>query len=288
MTRQILGILFIAIFIISCDNKKDYRYVEVGAKTTLGNAKTTEKIIKAINDSSAYLEAYREFCVSLKATKAVGLTAPTEFKLYNDKGEDITNSVLVTDRVKREKEIEEMVSSASKNLFQDGSNAKKITVLDSAKLNELEKYFVKNKDEFSNDNKIWYIPKAAPQYRNLNGIHCYFQTENGVANNLRLRIQYCAKDWIFFSRVQFLIDGKAYDYVPSTTKTEVGNGGISEWSDERLSVSDKDLINALSNGKSAKMKLSGSQNSDIKVISEAQINSIKRTLEFYRAMGGEY
>jgi hypothetical protein len=123
----------------------------------------------------------------------------------------------------------------------------------------------------------------------MNGIYCYFQTENNIPSNLRFRVQYHADDWLFISRIQFSIDGKAYDYIPSDVETDSGNGGrIWEWFDESLDSSDKELIDALANAKSAKMKLIGKQYHDIKAITTEQINSIKRTLEMYNAMGGNY
>jgi hypothetical protein len=72
------------------------------------------------------------------------------------------------------------------------------------------------------------------------------------------------------------------------TETDSGDGGkIWEWFDESVSVSDKQLINALANSKSAKMKLIGRQYFDVKNISQDQIKGIKRTLELYQAMGGK-
>ncbi|MGB8192791.1 MAG: hypothetical protein WCF67_12765, partial [Chitinophagaceae bacterium] len=154
---------------------------------------------------------------------------------------------------------------------------------------ELSKYFKQKNDEFSSDNKIWYKPKSAPEYINRNGLFCYFQTENGIANNLRFTLQYYADDWLFFERVQFSIDGKAYEYTPFKTETDNGNGGhIWEWFDEPLTQSSKEIIRAMFNAKTAKMKLIGRQYYKIKTISLEQINDIKRTIELYQALGGQF
>ena len=101
-------------------------------------------------------------------------------------------------------------------------------------------------------------------------------------------MQYYSDEWLFFNRVQFSIDGKAYEYVPLNTETDNGDGGyIWEWFDESITNSDKDLISALSNAKSAKMKLIGRQYFDIRTISKDQIKNIKRTLDLYKEMGGK-
>jgi hypothetical protein len=307
MTRHLFVVLILLSFFTSCDNKKSYKYVEVVSEDgLLGGTSTKDKdpeTIKATTDSAAYLEAYQNFCISLKVhgdmKKSLGTvySTPKEFKLYNAEGSEISNTIFFADKDKREKEIEDRIfsmrntiqESVDKNKKEKVESFKQTVSIDSAKVKDLQKYYTKHKDEFSNSKKIWYKPKTAPQYTNRNGIYCYFQTEEGIPSNLRFRLQYYADDWLFFKKVQFSIDGKAYDYIPLSTETDSGNGGyIWEWFDESISESDKDLINALANAKSAKMKLIGSQYYDIKTISQEQINSFKRTLELYKALGGQY
>ena len=159
--------------------------------------------------------------------------------------------------------------------------------VDSAKMKELLPYFDVKKDVFDPSGKVWYEPKSAPKYTNQNGIYLYFATQGGKIRPLRFRIQYYAEDWLFFKKVQFSIDGNAYEYVPSRTETDSGDGGmIWEWFDEALNGGDKELIYALTEAKSAKMKFVGQQYYDIKTITQKQVTNMKRTLELYRAMGG--
>ncbi len=306
MTKQLLVIIFSFLILTSCENKKSYKYVEVvNEESLLGRTDRKEKedeVIKASNDSSAYLEAFQKFCISVKVNKdmetSMGKTysTPKDFKLYDDKGNDIS-SISFPNKDIREKEIQERVFAlknsiqelVDKNKKEAQESFSQTASIDSAKVKQLEKLFRIKVDEFSNDNKKWYKPKSAPVYTNANGIYCYFQTENGMPSNLRFRLQYYSDDWLFFSRVQFSIDGKAYEYIPMDTETDSGNGGyIWEWFDESVSESDKELIIALSNAKSAKMKLIGRQYYDIKTINQSQINGIKQTIELYKAMGGQF
>ena len=69
-----------------------------------------------------------------------------------------------------------------------------------------------------------------------------------------------------------------------------GNGGkIWEWADEAIQdESDKDLVNALVNAKSAKMKLIGAQYYEIKAITKGQLASMRKTLQLYNAFGGDF
>lgn len=307
MTRQFLVLILIAASLAACDNSKSYKYVEVSAEQGfLGGVEKKEKepkTIKAASDSAAYMAAFQSFCISVKVNKdmkqSLGMvySTPIKFKLLNDKGEDIVSTISFTDKEKLEKEISERVfamsntiqESVDKNKADDAKQFQATAKIDSAKIKDLTKYFRQKKDEFSNNNKIWFEPKSAPQYTNRNGLYCYFQTENGIPSNLRLKFQYYAEDWLFFGKIQFAIDGKTYEYVPDDTETDSGDGGkIWEWCDQSLSQSDKELIYALANAKNAKMKIIGKQYYDKKIVSQEQIKSIKQALDLYNAMGGQY
>ena len=289
----------------SCN--KTYNYIEiVNEESIFGGSDIKEKdpkIIKAKNDSAAYLSAYQTFCISQKVSKdmqeAMGIihSVPLRFKLINDKGEEISNSVFFANKEKLEKEIEDNIFSMRNSLKEsfDKSKEEKIenfkqaVQIDSVKIQKLTPYFRIKKDEFDPNQLVWHIPKSAPQYVNINGIYCYFQTNSGMPSNLRFQVQYHSDEWLFFKKVQFSIDDKAFEYIPSNTETDSGNGGkIWEWFDEPVHESDKELLNALANAKSAKMKFIGSQYYDIKTISSNQIADIKRTIELYQAMGGKY
>jgi hypothetical protein len=300
---NILSFLTIITLLTSCN--KTYKYIEkVGEESTLGGSDTKDKeetTIKAKDDTTAYLEAFKKFCISVKANKDISqsmgksYSTPLSFKLLNDKGEDITNTTFFASRTMREKEIEEQIFSLKNSMQEAISNNQKVETEKNnqtakpnlTKIKELKQFFRVRKDEFSTTGKTWYEPKSAPSYTNRNGLYCYFQTENDIPNNLRFRIQYYSDDWLFFNKVQFSIDGKAYEYVPINTETDNGDGGyIWEWFDQAVSDSDKELINALANAKSAKMKLIGKKNFDVRNITQDQIKGVKRTLELYKVMGG--
>jgi len=306
MTKSKLLILLLAVALTSCNSDKKYTYIEVVLdKGIFGGVEKKEKdskIITAKNDTLAYLKAYEKFCIAVKVNKDMKETygatysTPLEFKLLNDRGEDIVNSIFFVTQAEQEEKIAESIFSMNNNVKESAERVRnekiedfqKTVKIDSAKVKELEKFFTLKKDEFSNNNKIWYTPKSAPQYTNRNGIYCYFQTENGMPSNLRFRIQYYAEDWLFFKRVQFSIDDNAYEYIPRNVETDHGSGNIWEWFDEGLTSSDKELIYAIANAKNAKMKFIGRQYHNIKTISQEQIKSIKQTLELYNALGGSY
>ncbi len=297
--KKIIIFSFSLLILVSCSSKK-YKYVEFeGGIDVLGEAVENGKDpieIFASSDSAAYLEAFEKFCIASKVYSDMvkdgmgeHLAIPIRFALYDENGKDIASFVSFATKKQKEKEIRDMVLGLDSSMSSINVGETKKAVIDSTKIKELSPYFNIKKDEFDSNGKMLYEPKSAPKYANRNGIYCYFSVQNGTPDPLRFRVQYYADDWLFFGRLKFSIDDKAFEFIPLETETDCGDGGmIWEWFDEPLSNSDKELIYALSNAKSAKMKFIGKQYYDIKTITKAQITDIKRTLDLYHAMGGEY
>ena len=152
-------------------------------------------------------------------------------------------------------------------------------------IKELKPFFDFKKDDFSSSDKQWVTPKDAPKYVNRNGIYCYFQVNDGKANNFRLKIQYAADDWLFIKYYIFSIDDMVFEYRPDNIETD-HDSSIWEWADNQVTAIDNSLINALAMAKKAKIKFEGRQYYKVKEITPAQLKSIQRTLKLYRAMGG--
>jgi len=120
----LMTILLLAVALTSCEKK--YTYVEVilekGIFGGIDKKEKEPKIIKAKNDTLAYLDAYQKFCRSVKINKdmreAFGETysTPFGFKLLNDKGENIANSTFFITREEEKRKIEERVSRLPNNI----------------------------------------------------------------------------------------------------------------------------------------------------------------------------
>jgi hypothetical protein len=179
-----------------------------------------------------------------------------------------------------------MFYSGGENINQE--TAIETRKIDTIKIKELKQFFRVKKDEFDNPGSEWYTPKSAPNFINQNGLYCYFNATNYEANNLRFQLQYVSDEWLFLRKVQFLIDGIVYEYVPYKINRDNGNGNIWEWFDDNVSSKPTDmaLVIALANAKTAKMKLVGDKYSKEKNITPLQIKSIKQTWELYNAMRG--
>lgn len=299
----IIQFCLFALSFISCN--KSYKYVETVEETDLFGHNTIKTddavIISAPSDSMAYLEAFKKFTISKKvymdmveAGSGSYLDRPISFKLYDSNGKNITNIIFFS-KSDKELEISESILSKPNDIKERFEERQAIIAQDqiarrdSVKIKELIPFFRVSKDEFDVNGVTWYEPNDAPKYINRNGIYIYFGVDKNGIKPLRLKIQYTADDWLFFKKVNFSIDDKPFEYVPRKTETDHGGGIIWEWSDEAIvDTSDKELIKALASAKSAKMKFIGSQYHNIKNISQKQIQSINRTIELYKAMGGDF
>jgi len=67
-----------------------------------------------------------------------------------------------------------------------------------------------------------------------------------------------------------------------------GYGGIWEWSDNKVEEHDLPLIEALVNGRTAKVKFIGDKYYAEKTINKKQLESIRSIYLLYRAMGGTF
>ena len=110
MYKKIGLILVLAAVLISCD--KRYTYVEIILEKELsGEIKNKEEmmhIIKAKNDTLAFLDAFERFCVFMKINKNMHDTLGFNgynFKLINEKGEDIAYSILFATKEEKKDEI---------------------------------------------------------------------------------------------------------------------------------------------------------------------------------------
>lgn len=301
MNRNILFILLLCLSFCSCQKK--YRYVEIVNERDILSGETSRKekepeLIEASDDSVAYCAAYQKFCIAQKVSRDMKKSGmdlgdePIEFKLLDEQNVNIANKNIFVSKDKIEEEISERIFSLENSVKNTGSikETQKSFSVDKSKVDELLKDFVRNRDEFDGSGLVWYTPKHAPKHVDRNGIYLYFGKDDNSIKPLRLRVQYYADEWLFISNVIFNIDGKVFRFIPTKVERDSGNGGmIWEWIDEPIQdESDKELIYALVNAKSAKMKFNGSQYYKIKAISNAQLTSMRKTLELFNALGGNF
>ncbi len=296
MKNRIALILLFAVFLTgSCSVENPYKYIEVNKEEGIdGVFEIKEKKamdLTSADDTSAYLEAFKNFCISVKSYKdRLDFTGrsnviPLRFIVLDKKGIDITSRINFPEREKREKDIENTYFGGKVSIRKYIEKGGFETVAD---IEELKKYIsISERDEFDPDQKIWYRPKSAS--KSPNKIYCYFYTRKGEPGEMRLRIEFYADSHIFFRNVFFAANEEAFEYTPSGTRTNIApDGYVTEWSDEVVKEKYHDMIKALAKADSAKMKFIGTQFSLVRVISDEQIKDIDRILEFYKLLGGEF
>lgn len=156
-----------------------------------------------------------------------------------------------------------------------------------ATIKKLKGKFREKKDDFNST--TWILPTSAPRYSNQNGVYCYFAKSGLGASGFRFRFQYAADNWLFIEKIQFNIDDRYFTITPDMKRDH--NTSIWEWCDVPVSSTGdvtEDLIKKISVAKSVKMRLVGMQYYKDKTMSSAQIQSIKDTYEYYKALGGSF
>lgn len=192
----------------------------------------------------------------------------------------------------RQKEIEDSINTKIKT-----EEEERISLIEKAKADSLThiedslkamkaialmKNFQVKKDEFSNN--TWYEHKYSPRYRNSNGFYFYFGVNEDIGvGALRMVLQYYDDDWLFVKNIIFSIDGENYRFVPKDMKRDNSGGYIWEWFDEIIDPQ-SDLVQALANSNSVRIKLNGSDYYDIRTLSHKQIQGIKETYELYNLL----
>ena len=156
--------------------------------------------------------------------------------------------------------------------------------IDSVKIRELIPLFHIETDEFDPKKPTWYQPK----FKKYNNVYCYFQTVNDIPRNLRITMTYYAEDWLFIRKVQFLIDGTAYEMIPREVKRDHESGDIWEWIDDPVNDRNIAIVKALYNCSEARVKYKGEDYDDIYTIHQEEIDAVKRTIDLYTAMGGKF
>lgn len=136
----------------------------------------------------------------------------------------------------------------------------------------LAQYFTKDEE--------WIQVKNALS-EDQNGIFVYFQAPDGVARNLRMRIQYGEG-----TTYKYTIDGEFFTYKANRSKNSdnrVVQGSSLNWYDSDVKNKDFKFLQALSNSKDAKVILSNGCSFSISNETKA---GIKRTFDYFESLDG--
>lgn len=136
----------------------------------------------------------------------------------------------------------------------------------------------------------WYRDKTSPRYSNYNGFFGYFGKSNKGSPFLRLRIQYASDDWLFIEKYIIKVDGVTYEIEEAKygeIQKDNGSGGIWEWLDRSVTKKELEIMKAVANGKSVKIRFNGKQYYKDKTINSTQKRALRNVLDAFEAMGGK-
>lgn len=128
----------------------------------------------------------------------------------------------------------------------------------------------KQHDDFTNT--TWYQDKSSPIYLNSNTFHLYFSKDN-----LRLKIQYYANDWLFINKVIIKTDKEMHILSPEFKRDNEG-GKIWEWADIYMDKNGIAMIQDIINSNSVNIRYEGSNYRKDITLSKKQIQALKDTL----------
>ena len=105
--------------------------------------------------------------------------------------------------------------------------------------------------------------------------------------NMRFIMQYESDSWLFVEDCVFNIDGENVNYTPKKMERD-NNSRIWEWFDDKVDSHSAYLLHKIANAKKVKIKLNGRQYYDTRSVKSKDVSSIKKSLDFYEALGGVY
>ena len=153
----------------------------------------------------------------------------------------------------------------------------------SKNLSELSKEDLKGfrieEDKFKNRTFIYYKKW---------GFDTIFEPYIGIKNNsmyLRLKTEYKGNGWLFFDKVQFVINGKNYEYDAGETDREVISGAnVSEVSDISVDENILNILNKIASSSGVvEFRLTGEKYQDFKLVDKEK-QRIKSVLDLYKKL----
>ena len=134
----------------------------------------------------------------------------------------------------------------------------------------------------------WYTDKSTTPYNNINSVHLYIGKKADGKPWLRFRIQFEDDDWLFINSYIFKTDDSNYEYIPLSVKRDNNYGRIWEWSDQYVNKAVYEIVNAIVNSKSCKIRFKGDHYYKDRVITQEEKYAMRNVLDAYEALGGTF
>lgn len=187
-------------------------------------------------------------------------------------------------------EAKKLIKDSDKEIHKEKLLAeKKAKEEEAANKRRLAKATSKLNKRYDDINEItWYEDKSSGGYKSR--IYAYIGKNENSNPWLRFYIRYYADDWLFIKNYKFKIDDetvtiKEREY--GEIKTNNSGGSIWETLDRKVDKETFNLLVAISNSKSAKIRHNGKDYYKDRTISSSEKRAIKKVLDAYEALGGD-
>ena len=151
------------------------------------------------------------------------------------------------------------------------------------KLNEKLSSLRKVADEVSGN--TWYYDVNSEKYTNANDFQLYLGEVNGQFWP-RVRIQFCAENWLFIESYIISVDGTNYNFNPSydDIKRDNDNGIVWEWYDFYPTNSNLKMMQEVVDSEKTILRHQGDIYYEDRIISNQEKQSIKNILDIYNML----
>lgn len=264
--------MYLIIVLQSCNNKKEYRYVEkvINSKDTKFTYLT--KTFYSDNDTLAYIEAYRKFKASEKVSSFSKnklrdkYNTPIGFNLFRNDS-DLTNIYFKS----RNKQIAKVDSEFQRF---ENSPSRKLAADEITRLKEQFDYkkLDKKSDLYLQKNQDW--DKDVSLYG-------YITVENDCLKSFRLRFKGTVDDLILPYECNVIIDGKRFEINHYSLTGSINSN--KEGFDDDISENSKFIL-ALNDAKSMVIEMKGEILSTREKISEMHIEMLKEIVSTYLSL----
>lgn len=146
------------------------------------------------------------------------------------------------------------------------------------KINSLKNLVYSKTDEF--DKVTWFSPKFEKSNYETNVFVYFGKSATGVGNP-RFVIRYYGDSWVFWNKVNFLIDGENIEYIPINTPNKENSDSVWEKSDEVITANDLIMIEKMKKAKSVKFRFVGNDHVKDFVLSRNRINDLNTILNYH-------
>lgn len=131
------------------------------------------------------------------------------------------------------------------------------------------------------ESTFYHHPGSPDAVNDRSELFVYISQNKAGAVQLRLQLQYVARDWLFIDKYTAHIDGKNYVIATPEMHRDVIDGGITEWDDRAATENDLTMLRAIVAKKKVLLRCEGKDYQKDRDLSEGEVDRISDMLMAY-------